>query len=207
MNSYQSIVAHYENCFAQFGDSPRGLDWPNAHDLITRYDAMLGVIRNWNARATLLDFGCGTAMLYEHLQSTPLRDVVTYSGLDASSTFIQHCQRKFPALTFHCLDVLQTPDLLPPFDYIVMNGVFTEKRNLSFDEMFDYFASVLSIVFAKARIGVAFNVMSKHVDREREELFHLPMDVLGNFLTKELSRNFVIRNDYGLYEYTTYVYK
>jgi hypothetical protein len=207
MNSYQSIVAHYEHCFEQFGDSPKGLDWPNMPDLVKRYDAMLGVIKNPNDPATFLDFGCGTAMLYDHLQSTPLKRVVTYSGLDASSKFIQHCQKKFPALTFYWLDVMQSPDALPPFDYIVMNGVFTEKRTLSFDEMFAYVAKMLSIVFAKARVGVAFNVMSKHVDWERDELFHLPMDLLGSFLTTKLSRNFVIRNDYGLYEYTTYVYK
>lgn len=207
MNSYQAIVAHYEKCFAQFGDTPKGLDWPNMQDLVKRYDTMLGVMRNPSKPTTLLDFGCGTAMLYQHLQATPLKDVVAYSGLDASATFIQHCQRKFPALTFHWLDVVQSPDALPPFDYIVMNGVFTEKRSLSFDEMFDYFATVFSIAFAKARVGVAFNVMSTHVDWERDDLFHLPMDVLGSFLTKNLSRKFVIRSDYGLYEYTTYVYK
>jgi hypothetical protein len=48
--------------------------------------------------------------------------------------------------------------------------------------------------------------MSKHVDWEREDLFHLPFDTLAAFLKQELSGNFVIRNDYGLYEYTTYVY-
>ncbi len=55
--------------------------------------------------------------------------------------------------------------------------------------------------------GVAFNVMSKDVDWEREDLFHLPLNVLSNFLTKEVTRDFIIRYDYGLYEYTTYLYK
>ena len=55
--------------------------------------------------------------------------------------------------------------------------------------------------------GIAFNVMSKDVDWERDDLFHLPLSDLSAFLTKEISRDFVIRNDYGLYEYTTYVYK
>src|SRR5205085_1407005 len=91
--------------------------------------------------------------------------------------------------------------------YLVMNGVFTEKRELSFDEMLNYFKRLVARVFAHARIGVAFNVMSKQVDWERDDLFHLPLDTLAHFLTKELSRNFIIRNDYGLYEYTTYIYK
>ena len=96
---------------------------------------------------------------------------------------------------------------VPSCDYIVMNGVFTEKRGLTFDEMLAYFERTLSAVFAKAKMGIAFNVMSKHVDWERDDLFHLPFDTLARFLITSLTRNFVIRNDYGLYEYTTYVYR
>jgi hypothetical protein len=104
------------------------------------------------------------------------------------------------------MDLLDDDSALPSFDYIVLNGVFTEKLELPFDEMLAYFKQLLTRVFAHAKIGIAFNVMSKHVDWERPELFHLPFDTLAEFLKKELSRHFVFRNDYGLYEYTTYVY-
>jgi hypothetical protein len=56
-------------------------------------------------------------------------------------------------------------------------------------------------------IGMAFNVMSTQVDWQREDLFHVPMDLMGDFLHKNVSRNFTIRRDYGLYEYTVYVFK
>ena len=88
-----------------------------------------------------------------------------------------------------------------------MNGVFTEKRELSFDEMWNYFTKLISIVYEKCNNGVAFNVMSKSVDWEREDLFHLPLDILSDFLCKKITRNFIIRNDYGLYEYTVYLLK
>jgi hypothetical protein len=54
---------------------------------------------------------------------------------------------------------------------------------------------------------LAFNVMSKQVDWERDDLFHLPLDRLLTFLSREVSRHVVIRHDYGLYEYTAYVYQ
>ena len=73
--------------------------------------------------------------------------------------------------------------------------------------MLDYFKQLVKAVFSKARKGLAFNVMSKDVDWERDDLFHLSFDELSKFLTEEVSRNFVIRNDYGLYEYTVYIYK
>jgi hypothetical protein len=49
--------------------------------------------------------------------------------------------------------------------------------------------------------------MSKHVDWERDDLFHLPYDPLAAFLKAEISRHFVFRADYGLYEFTTFVYR
>ena len=96
---------------------------------------------------------------------------------------------------------------MPTFDYVVLNGVFTYKGDLSFDEMLAYSQAVISKVFDRARIGIAFNVTPKQVDWERDDLFHLPFDVVAWFLTKNISRNFVIRHDYGLYEYTVYVYR
>ena len=123
--------------------------------------------------------------------------------------FIDLSRSKFPSNSYYCLDILENQNNLPGFDYIVMNGVFTEKRDLSFDEMLEYFQAVVRKVFAKVSIGIAFNTMSKQVDWERQDLFHLPFDVLvlASFLTKNVSRNFVFRQDYGLYEYTTYVYR
>jgi hypothetical protein len=45
------------------------------------------------------------------------------------------------------------------------------------------------------------------VDWERDVLFHLPFDAAAAFVSSALSRRFVFRSDYGLYEYTTYVYR
>jgi len=63
------------------------------------------------------------------------------------------------------------------------------------------------LLFLKTNRGIAFNVMTKHVDWEREDLFHLPFDLLASFLKSEISHNYIIRNDYGLFEYTIYLFK
>jgi SAM-dependent methyltransferase len=202
---YLSIVSHYEACLARHGDSHLGVDWPKAEDVDKRHRVMLDVIKR-AGRVTLLDFGCGAAHLNEYIRREGLSNV-EYAGLDLSEKFVRLSQRKFPENRFFCLDLLEDDSSLPTFDYIVMNGVFTEKRELSFDDMFAYFKRLLTRVFAHATTGIAFNVMSKHVDWERHDLFHLPFDTLAAFLRQELSRNFVFRNDYGLYEYTTYVYR
>lgn len=203
---YKSIVDHYEACLAQHGDSHLGVDWPSKQDAEKRYCVMLEVVRNNTTGLTLLDFGCGASHLYHYLQRSRFAGL-KYYGLDISPAFCSLSHAKFPQNDYICMDVLADSEKLGVFDYVVMNGVFTEKCDLTFTEMFAYFKQMLRIIFPKVRRGIAFNVMSTAVDWERKDLFHLSTDTLVSFLVKELSRHFVIRNDYGLYEYTVYVYK
>jgi len=204
---YMEIISHYESCLEKYGDSHLGVDWPKLEDADKRYRVMLDVVRgNPRGKVKLLDFGCGASHLYEYIKKNNLTNI-EYSGLDLSDKFIELSKSKFPNITYYCVDILDDNVDIPSFDYIVMNGVFTEKRSLSFDEMFNYSKQVILRVFQKAEDGIAFNVMSKQVDWEREDLFHLPFDLLADFLTRNVSRHFVIRHDYRLYEYTTYVYR
>jgi SAM-dependent methyltransferase len=204
---YRSIAEHYERCLAEHGDSHLGVDWPNAHDAELRHQIMLGVIRPGDAPVRLLDVGCGASHLYDHMLSTGVEGI-TYAGLDISEPFVELSRAKHPGNDYWRLDLL-TDDLseLPRFDYAVMNGVFTEKLELGFDEMLDFFERMVERVFSLVDAGIAFNVISNHVDWERDDLFHVPFDTVAAFLTARIGRNFLFRNDYGLYEYTTYVYR
>jgi SAM-dependent methyltransferase len=206
-NAYLDIVAHYENCLEKHGDCHKGVDWPNPVDADIRYQIMLDLVPN-DESCSLLDFGCGTALLQGFInKNKTCYEHIEYSGLDISTKFIDVCRQKYPDVGFWHVDILKDKDSLPEFDYIVLNGVFTEKVSLSFEEMEFYFQTMIRTVYGKARKGIAFNVMSKAVDWERDDLFHLSADRLISFLVNNISRHFVIRNDYGLYEYTTYVYK
>ena len=206
MSDYRSIVAHYEQCLAQHGDNHRGVDWPNAADAQKRYQVMLDVIRpNGPANPSVLDFGCGASHLLEYALIT--EQPLAYSGLDLSPQFISLSKAKFPQLPYYCLDILEKSADWPHFDYIIANGVFNEKRELSQQAMEQYFTAMLAELFAHTKVGLAFNVMSTLVDWERADLFHVPFDAMARMLKAHASRDFVIRQDYGLYEYTVYVYR
>jgi hypothetical protein len=47
--------------------------------------------------------------------------------------------------------------------------------------------------------------MSKHVDWERDDLFHWPLDDIMAFCKRDLSRHVAFRLDYGLWEGATFV--
>ncbi|MFA0557974.1 MULTISPECIES: class I SAM-dependent methyltransferase [unclassified Vibrio] len=207
-NQHLTIMKHYEKCLDLYGDTHLGVDWPNKEDAKLRYSVMKDLIvqEDLNSRISLLDFGCGASHFFEYLKDIELNNV-DYSGLDISRKFVTLSKDKFPGNNYYCVDILRNDTDLPQFDYAILNGVFTEKCDLSFEEMFSFFQAVLTRVFKKVNTGMAFNVMSKNVDWERDDLFHLSLDLLTEFLSKNISRKYIIRNDYGLYEYTVYVYK
>jgi SAM-dependent methyltransferase len=167
---------------------------------------MLDVIHPGLTSVTVLDFGCGASHLYEYILANGL-DHIDYTGLDISSRFLELSRRKFPDVTYLDLDVLDEPERLPAFDYIIINGIFTARIDIPYDTMFDFMGRVLRVLYPKAQRGLAFSVQSKYVDWERDDLFHVPFDELARFVTTHLTRNLVFRHDYGLYEYTTYLYK
>jgi SAM-dependent methyltransferase len=204
---YLSIVALCEDYLANYGDSYLGVGWTKKKDYADlRYRIMLEMIRsNGSDPVSLLDFGCGASHLYEYILQHRL-DHIQYNGLDLSEKFLTLSRNKFPHISYYHLDILSPQIDLPVFDYIVLNGMFNSKGTHSSAEMIDYYQAVVRKVFQSARVGIAFNVMSKLVDWERDDLFHLPFDTLASFLEKSLSRHFIIRHDYGLFEYTVYVY-
>ncbi len=202
--NHNIIINHYEKCFERYGDCAKGVDWPNEEDALKRYRLMLSAISQ--DKYTLLDIGCGTGKLLELIKQQ--KYPIQYTGLDLSNLFVDHCKKKFPSNSFIQVDLLKDDTThIHPHDLVVMNGVFTEKCELTQKQMTVYFQALLKKAFHLTKQVLAFNVMSKLVDWEREDLFHVSFDTLSKFLRDNLSRHFIIRHDYGLYEYTVYVYK
>lgn len=210
---YKEIINHYEKCFKKFGDTARGVDWTKEDQVDIRYQVMLEITNFYKKpydnkkKISILDFGCGLSHFYEYLNKNDLNHI-DYTGLEISKIFFEESKKKYPKNIYIYGDILKDDNLLnKTYDYIISNGVFTEKKNLTYDYMFDYLEKMIVSMFKSCTKGMAFNLMSKQVDWEVETLFHVPIDDIANLLTKKITRNFIVRNDYGLYEYTVYVYK
>lgn len=207
MSKASPIVQHYESCFDRHGDSLKGVDWPNESDALKRYQVMWELTRG--GTGTLLDYGCGLGHFYAFLKDRKQLQKIKYAGVDASPKFVEHCKKKFKDVPFALCDVLEDDFSLPKkkYDFIVLNGVLTEKREITQKKMVSVFHEVVGRLFPLCKKGLAFNVMTKLVDWERDDLFHLDFNSMSEFISKNLSRHFCVRHDYGLYEYTVYVYK
>jgi len=204
---YLELADHIGACFDKFGDSYRGVDWWTEQDAHARYKVMLDLAeQRAGERPTLLDLGCGCGHLLDYIRSQDIA-WIRYRGADVLPKFVEHCRAKFPGIAFDCVDILRDPTYDPNVDFVAMNGVFTLKLSMTQDDMFAFFESMLVRAFAIARRGIAFNVMSDHVDRRRDIHFHVPFDRLATFITRRLGRRFVIRHDFLPYEYAVYVLK
>ncbi len=204
---YQRLVEHYETCFEEHGATAKGVDWPDEGDLAARFEVMTGLFRPAPEGLRLLDLGCGPGLLLDHIAGGPLATRVDYLGIDLSEKMIQSAKSRHPYQHFEARDLLTDPLPEQSVDYVIMNGVLTEKRELTQAEMVAFAREIIAAAYHSARIGIAFNVMSTHVDWTRDDLFHWGCDEVLSFVTNELSRHAVIRADYGLYEYTTYLYR
>lgn len=204
---YHALKSHYEACLEAHGDSHLGVNWSRPEDAEMRHQVMLEMIQPVEGqRVSVLDFGCGASHFYEFIRRKGRVDI-DYAGVDISEKFVALSQSKFPEVPYFCLDFLSPEADLPTYDYVVLNGVFTNRTGMTHDDMMEFFTRLVTKLWPHARVGLAFNAMTKHVDWEREDLFHLPFDTLAAFLKREVTRRFVIRSDYGLYDYTTYLYR
>jgi len=203
--NYEKIYEHYENCLEKFGDSPKGHDWHDMDSTNKRYEVMTDIFRNESANCSVLDLGCGTGMYLDYLINNEIN--VSYEGADISDKFISIASKKFKDNNFYKINVLEE-NLPKKYDYIIVNGVFTMSVGLSSDEMFDFLTKFIDRVWPNTKKGLAINFMSKNVDWERDDLYHMSIDKLTKYLfEKRITKEWVVRNDYGLYEYTIYLKK
>jgi len=201
------LIEACEALFERHGDTYEGMGWTKSQaNTDLRYDVMLGLLLDPSAPVSLLDYGCGTGHLFAHLRRRGL-GLVEYTGVDASVRFVEAARAKFPGVPFRHGDLLAGDVDLGAFDYIVMNGLFTYRGPVSFDAMADQWRRLVTAAMERARIGVAFNVTSPYVDWERDDLFHVPIDVLTDFVAASPCPSFVVRHDYGLFESTVYAYR
>jgi len=203
------LLGHFDQCLEEHGDTPRGAHWPNEEDRLTRFGVMLDVIPKGVVESVVLcDLACGTGELLRYIRDSEIRNI-NYVGADLSARALAFARDKFPDTKFVEIDVTDPHAKLDKIacDYLVANGLFTVKWDLSYEQMWRFLESTIRRIWPHVRRGIAFNVMSKIVDWERDDLFHVPMDDLAGLLHELAGRRVRIRADYGLYEYTAFAYR
>lgn len=206
-----ALKDHYSGTFAEHGATARGVDWGRDSDLALRYDKMLAVLEptegsdsRSEARVSLLDVGCGYGGLYEHALSRGIG--LDYHGIDVVPKMIEHAEERFPTGHLACRDVFDQT-LGDRYDYVVCNGILTQKLTTSIREMDVYAQAMIKRLFELCRRGVAFNLMTNKVNFMVDNLYYRsPVELLA-FCFAEVTDRVKLDHSYKLYDYTVYLYR
>lgn len=200
----RAMKRHHSQRFDEFGPTARGVDWSKEEDVQLRYDKMLAVIEILDTPITLLDVGCGYGGLLQYAEQKGLR--LQYTGIDLVSNMISWAREHLPDGEFIEADFLEYDFDGPKFDYVVCNGILTQKLKTSFFDMDKFVKETIKKMFALCNRGVAFNVMTTYVNYFSSGLYYKHPSEMLAYCISEISPEVKLDHSYGLYEYTLYLY-
>lgn len=202
----KALGEHYADKFSAHGPSSRGVDWGDDEEkLHLRYDKMLQVIALSDQKGlTLLDVGCGYGGLREYALGKGIQ--FNYTGIDIAGNMIEWAQTKLTGAEFIQGDALNY-EFGRTFDYVVCNGILTQKLETPGLEMDLFAAQLIRRMFSLCEVGVAFNVMTTKVNYFANNLYYRNPSELFAWCLSEISPHLKLDHSYPLYEYTVYLYR
>lgn len=201
----EELGRHYAEKFDLHGANSQGVDWgTNESRMFLRYAKMLDLRRPSDAAIpSLLDVGCGYGGLLTFAVQQNID--LEYTGIDVAGNMIRWAGDNANAGTFIHGDVMSHP-FSHGFDYVVCNGILTQKLDIPGLEMDVFAGALIRRLFSLATVGVAFNVMTTKVNHFANNLYYRnPAEMLAWCLT-EITPHIRIDHSYPLYEYTVYLY-
>jgi SAM-dependent methyltransferase len=200
-----ALARHYTETFDRHGPTSLGVDWGRDMSRAElRYEKMLAVVRHQaKHKVSLLDVGCGYGGLFAFACRRGLQ--IEYTGIDVCENMIHwgsanfsHCRFVHGDIVIHSFDEV--------FDYVVCNGILTQKLNVPVLEMDRFAARLLRKMFAVCRHGIAFNVMTTKVNYHANNLYYRNPTELLAWCMNEITPYIRVDHAYPLYEYTMYLY-
>ena len=202
------LAQHYKKVYALHGDTPAGVDWGIERELaVSRQRKMLDLIikeLSTENKPSVLDVGCGYGALVDLIKQRKLD--IDYFGLEIVHEMLTSARAQHPECTFIEADFLESDE--QTYDYLVCNGILTQKLSTSKMEMDLYAKAVIKKMFRQCKKGIAFNVMNTNVNFQSDNLYyHSPVEMIA-WCISELSPRVKLDCAYEpWYEYTVYLYK
>ncbi|UCG77751.1 MAG: class I SAM-dependent methyltransferase [Nitrospirota bacterium] len=188
MNPYgkNELISFYDRHLRDFGDHPQAVRWTPSGQM-SRFEALLTMAGDISGKK-VLDFGCGKGDLYGFLAG---RGIITrYTGIDINSNMIELASKKYPEASFSVVDI-EEENISEKFDIIFACGVF----NLLIAGIEESMHRVLKKLYSLCRGAMHINLLSYDIPARDPQLFYVrPLDITG-FTTKELSTDYMLRDD------------
>lgn len=199
------ICRYYSSKIAEFGETPRGVDWNSGDSQVLRFIQLCNVILPGMETFSINDLGCGYGALIEFLiQKWPQ---LHYTGIDISDEMIRVASARYAARQEARFIKASRPDTIS--DYGLASGVFNVRLGHSESEWNNYMQHTLDILNSTSRLGFAFNCLTSYSDDDRKQdyLYYADPCMFFDLCKRRYSRNVALFHDYGLFEFTIIVRK
>ena len=199
------VASYYNGKLAEYGDSPRGVDWNGEESQTVRFAQLCKIIDPGTPNFSLSDLGCGYGALLDYLRDKHAH--CTYLGIDISHEMIKAAEKRHAAANQARFITSATPDQVT--DYSVASGIFNVRLERSDKEWFDYLESTLDVLDRASSSGFAFNCLTSYSDQERknDHLYYADPCRLFDVCKRRYSQQVALLHDYGLYEFTILIRK
>ena len=200
----EALSNHYSDLVKRHGDAAESAQYADRETQERRMAVLceIGVTKH----SKVLDFGCGTGQMLSFLQRS-LGFEGDYVGYDISPEAIALARSLHPAGRFETRNILDRPGE-EMFDYVLVSGVF---NNLVSDNR-TFFETLSGRLMQQARVGYAFNMLSRFVDFFDDGLYYEDPLHAFRFCKEQLSPLVTLRHDYAVrpgsipFEFTIYVH-
>jgi len=193
-----AIIERYTERYRRLGAVAAALGSGSDEHQAIRY-RVLSEIGDLGGRR-VLDVGCGFGGFYDYCRH--MGQPLTYTGIDIVPALLEGAARRHPGADFIELDILDAPDDME-MDYVVSSQGFNNR--LQYSDNWDVVREVLARCFRIAKEGVAFDMMSAHVDFREDHLYYFDPAKVFEFC-KTLTKRVTLRHDYPLFEFCVYLY-
>ena len=197
-----AMKQHYTKTFEKYGCTSEGVDW-GSHEqrALIRHQNIGEVIKS--RPCSILDVGCGYGAFLDYLGESG----IAFTGIDVVPKMIESAQSRHPQAKFICGDFLTYDFAGQTFDYIICNGVFTQKLDITDSAMEAFTRRVISKMFELSNKGIAFNMMTSFVNYRADNLFYTDPTKTVSWVMENLTRNVELNHAYPLYEYIVSAYQ
>jgi cyclopropane fatty-acyl-phospholipid synthase-like methyltransferase len=197
------VKKYFQEKVKLFGATAEGMDWKNKETQYLRFDIISKYI-DFNTNSSVLDVGCGASEFLNYCNINKFN--CSYTGIDIVQEMVDE-SNKMHNKKVAKLASIQDLNKDEIFDYVIASGTFNAKINNEVDQWGHFFYNSIEKMYEHSTKGVVFNCMTEFVDYEYDRLYYPKLSELGSFITKNLSRKFIIDHSYPLYELTIFIDK
>lgn len=190
----------YAAGLAEHGATPAAVGWHDEAAQELRFTRLARVLDDHPADGpmSVADYGCGYGALLAHLDARGA-PIARYDGYDLSTEMLAAAPADPRCRWIHG-SALETD-----YDYVLVSGTFNVRLGAPEGAWAENVRHTLRALHARARRGLAFNLMTSWVDWRADDLFYADPAEWFTFCRRELSRAVSLQHDYPLYEWTMVV--